>query len=73
MSTIVNGRAVERGTEVTIKGLRGRYVYQYMNPDGSGCFYGGATGHEMFRDFHLDRVARVHYKNKTRFNRSEAA
>lgn len=65
----VNGRTLDEETEVSIKGERGRFRFVgVFNGDGSGTFYGGVTGHEMFRSFHLDRISRVHNKTKLRGN-----
>lgn len=65
----VNGRILDEGTEVTIKGERGRFRYTgIVNPDGSGTFYGGMNGYGMFRAFHFNKISRVHTKNKLRGN-----
>lgn len=65
----VHGRVLEKGTEVSIKNERGRFRFVEIFPgDGSGTFYGGAHGHEMFRSFHLDRIKTVHRIDKTRAN-----
>jgi len=65
----VHGRILDRGTEVSIRNERGRFRFvEVFDGDGSGTFYGGPQGHEMFRSFHLDRIKTVHSKNKTRAN-----
>lgn len=67
-----NGRLLERGTEVSIRSERGRFRFISINRgDGSGCFYGGPTGHEMYRDFPLARVRVVHAKKRTRANTTD--
>lgn len=74
MTPKVNGRILERGTEVSIRNQRGRFRFVSVNKgDGSGCFYGGPTGHEMFRDFYLAQVRVVHAKKRTRANLAEIA
>lgn len=65
----INGRIVERGTELSVAGERGRFRFLYLNPsDGSLTCYGGVQGHEMFRAFRVERVRTVHSKSKTRGN-----
>jgi hypothetical protein len=66
----VNGRTLVAGTEVKIKGERGRFrFYQYVRSS-SGSewldFVGGPAGHEVFRSFSPDRVQTVHRISKTR-------
>ena len=62
----INGRIVESGTEVSVAGERGRFIFRHLNRDGSGTFYGGPNGYGMFRAFRLERVATVHSKPKLR-------
>lgn len=64
----VNGRNLERGTELSITGERGRFTFLKINTDGSALCWGGPTGHEKMRDFRIDRVRTVHRKNKIRKN-----
>tara|TARA_B110000503_G_scaffold82258_1_gene125568 strand:- start:5606 stop:5959 length:354 start_codon:yes stop_codon:yes gene_type:complete len=64
----INGRYVEPGTELKIKGERGRYRFMKHVVSGSGAWidvWGGPKGSESIRSFRLERVSRVHYKNKT--------
>lgn len=72
----VNGRWVERGTELSIKGERGRFRFQcrVTTPKGSSWLdvIGGVKGATMFRSFREDRVRTVHYKNKLRENVEES-
>lgn len=65
----INGRIVEVGTEVSIKGESGRFVFRYRMKNGDLTLWGGRTGHESWRSFRPNRVARVHYKSKTRSNK----
>lgn len=64
----INGRNVEPGTELKIKGERGRFrfIKYVVAPEGSWIDVWGGTKHaQQLRSFRLDRVARVHYKNTT--------
>jgi hypothetical protein len=64
----INGRNVEKGTELKIKGERGRFrfVKHVVAPSGEWIdVWGGPKGSESLRSFRLERVSRVHYKNKT--------
>ena len=65
----INGRNVAPGTELKIVGERGRFRFMRVvrKPDGKEWLdvWGGAKGSEQWRSFKLERVARVHYKNKT--------
>jgi hypothetical protein len=65
----VNNRIIEVGTEVSIKGESGRFIFRYQHRNGDITVWGGRTGHESMRSFRLNRVARVHYKSKTRTNK----
>jgi hypothetical protein len=66
----INGRYVTKGTELKIRGERGRFrFFQYVKTekgvewiDVLGALKGSASG---FRSFAPDRVKTVHYKNKT--------
>lgn len=67
----VNGRAVEPGTELSIKGEKGRFQYRYpiLNEDGDVTgvtVYGGPSGRSTYRSFSLDRIRTVHRITKTR-------
>lgn len=66
----VNGRWVEQGTELSIKGERGRFRFQHRVTTPSGSVWlnviGGVKGATMFRAFAQDRVRVVHWKNKLR-------
>ena len=62
---IINNRHVTSGSEVSIKGERGRFrfIHKVIRPE-RGVewldFWGGPKGHEQHRSFRQDRVRRVH-------------
>lgn len=66
----VNGRTIEPGTELSIRGVSGRFTFRWMTGDDITC-WGGRTGHEMYRTFPIDRIRRVHTKPKLRKNQKE--
>lgn len=60
---VINSRKVVRGTELKIKGERGRFRFIKHVDTGTKQWidvYGGLKGHEMLRSFPEDRVMRVH-------------
>lgn len=64
----INGRNVVPGTELKIKGERGRYRFMHLIRNGDKEWidvWGGPKGADQWRSFTLDRVTRVHYKNQT--------
>ena len=61
----INGRHIEPGTELSIHGESGRFVFRWMTGDHLTC-WGGRQGHEKFRTFAVDKVKRVHSKPKMR-------
>jgi len=64
----VNGRLVQKGTELKIQGERGRFRFiQYVKTPTSDWIdvWGGTNNHEQMRSFKLERIKTVHYKNKT--------
>ena len=76
-SMVVNGRHVEKGTEISIKDERGRYqfVRHVYNPRVDVEWIdvvGGRKGVKEFRSFRPDRVKRVHWKNKMRPSKDSA-
>lgn len=68
-SAIINGRNLSPGTEVSIRGARGRFrfIKRVVNEDGVEWldFWGGAKKHEAFRSFYPDRVRTVHRIKQT--------
>jgi len=72
----INGRNLVRGTEVTIRGERGRFrfVKHVYNPKTNTEWVdvvGGVSGYEMGRSFRPDRVKVVHNKKKTRKSKED--
>ncbi len=64
-----NGRHVEPGTELSIRGERGRFKFVAHVLTDSGEWldvWGGTDGQQAFRAFALDRVTTVHTKPKLR-------
>jgi len=60
-----NGRRIEPGTELSITGEPGRFIFRWLTGNDLTC-WGGRTGHEKYRSFPIERVRRVHSKAKTR-------
>lgn len=65
----VNGRHLTPGTEVSIRGERGRFRFLKRVTRDSGAewldFWGGPKKCEQWRSFRADRVKRVHRINTT--------
>ena len=65
----INGRNVSPGTELKIKGVRGRFrfIKHVLTPAGAEWIdvWGGPKGGETWRSFRPDMVKTVHYKNQT--------
>lgn len=69
---LINGRHVVKDTELSIKGERGRFRFIQQVTNGETTWIdvvGGTKGSKQMRSFYLDKVRRVHYKNKTREGR----
>ena len=67
----INGRNVAVGTELSIKGERGRFRFlKHMATATTEWIdvWGGPSGREQMRSFRPDRVKTVHYVNKTDIN-----
>lgn len=67
----INGRWVTAGTEMSIIGERGRFLFvkHVQTPTAEWVdVIGGATGHKAMRSFRSERVKRIHWKNKIRGN-----
>ncbi|AXH46879.1 hypothetical protein I5G67_gp041 [Mycobacterium phage Aminay] len=66
----INGRQLARGTEVSIRGQRGRYRFLYGERTDEGKvvlhFMGGPAGRERLRSFYPERVKTVHRVERTR-------
>jgi hypothetical protein len=72
--TTVHGRKLVKGTEISIKGERGRFnfVRHVYNPKIDSEWLdvvGGPSGYKTMRSFSIDRVRRVHNKVKTKEGR----
>jgi len=70
-TTIIHGRNVEKGTELSIQGERGRFHFlrHVYNPELDVEWIdliGGKNGVREFRSFRPERVKRVHWKRKMR-------
>lgn len=68
----IHGRHVIKDTELSIIGERGRFRFLKQITNGDKVWIdvvGGAKGAKQMRSFHLDKVRRVHYKNKTKEGR----
>jgi hypothetical protein len=65
-----NGRHVAPGTELSVRGERGRYRFLAHVYTEAGCewidTYGGPPNREAFRSFSLARITTVHAKPKAR-------
>lgn len=64
----VNGRLVQKGTELKIRGERGRFRFiQHVKTETADWIdvWGGTNNHEQTRSFRLEQIKTVHYKNKT--------
>lgn len=60
----VQGRALEPGVEVSIRGKRGRFRYLRATTTSEGQmvldFIGGTDGRETWHSFYPERVTRIH-------------
>lgn len=66
---VANGRHITPGTEVSIRGERGRFRFIKHVTRDSGAewldFWGGPKGAENWRSFSGDQIRRVHRIEKT--------
>ena len=66
----INGRRVAKGTELSIKGERGRFRFLRLVVTCKGStwidVYGGKSGHETIRSFHPSKVKTVHRISRLR-------
>ena len=62
----INGRHLERGTEVSISGERGRFRFFQAVVNGKSEWIDVIDRDRKVRSFYPDRVKRVHYKKKLR-------
>jgi hypothetical protein len=67
-----NGRIITPGTELSFKGVKGRFRFQRMVTHADGRVwldvFGGPENHEMLRSFGVDRIKTVHRIAKKRSN-----
>ena len=64
----INGRNVTMGTELKIRGVRGRFrfVKKVTTPTAEWIdVWGGPKGAESMRSFRVGKIKTVHYKNQT--------
>lgn len=62
-----NGRLVERGTEITVRGHgRMRFLEIVTNTETGAQWIDCVDKNKSIRSFRPDEVKRVHYKNKIR-------
>jgi Na+-transporting NADH:ubiquinone oxidoreductase subunit NqrF len=71
---VIHGRHVKQGSELSIKGERGRFnfIKHVLNPKTGSEWVdvvGGAAGYKTLRSFHVDKIRRVHSKAKTKAGR----
>lgn len=68
----IHGRELHPGTEVSIRGERGRFRFMRATTTSSDRivfdFIGGAAGHECWRSFYPERVKTVHRVSRNRKN-----
>jgi len=62
----INGRHLERGTEVSISGERGRFKFFQVVTSGKSEWIDVIDRDRKVRSFYPNRVKRVHYKKKLR-------
>lgn len=71
----VNGRLVQAGTEISVKGERGRFRFVNLTRTPQGVEWveviGGPKGAAKWRSFRADKIRTVHVK-KTTITGSEA-
>lgn len=65
---MINGRHVKPGTELKVTGWTGRYQFVKYVKTEKGIEWVDLVGGDVFRSCSLDRIKRVHYKNKTDAN-----
>lgn len=69
-SVTVNGVPLEPGTEVSIRGKRGRFKFLRASTTADQQivldFIGGTIGHENWHSFYPDRITNVHKSTSMR-------
>ena len=62
---MINNRWVEKGTEITVTNQgRFKFLSAVRNVETGAEWIDCVNKHHQVRSFHVDRVKRVHYKNK---------
>jgi len=51
----IDWTTIERDTEISVSGVRGRFLFQGVNADGSVSVYGGTATIQMMRSFRAER------------------
>ncbi|AYQ98525.1 hypothetical protein I5G71_gp39 [Mycobacterium phage Patt] len=68
----VHGKVLTPGTEVSVRGERGRFRFVKASTTSSGRqvldFIGGPAGREQWRSFYPERIKTVHRIARTRQN-----
>ncbi len=67
----INGRNVSKGTELKVRGERGRFRFLEKVETGTTEWlnvWGGPKGSEHLRSFRVEQVKTVHVKNQTDAN-----
>jgi hypothetical protein len=71
----INGRNVEAGTEISVKGERGRFRFlrKVTTPTASwiDCI-GGRKGYETYRSFETSKIKTIHRKNTLRTQKAKS-
>jgi hypothetical protein len=68
---VINNRRVSRGTELSIRGERGRFKFFKYVVNGDKEWIDVIDKFKAVRSFRVDDVKRVHYKNKMRVAKTE--
>lgn len=63
---MINGRHVGRGTEISIRGERGRFRFYKHVVNGDKEWIDVIDKYKAFRSFRPEQVKRVHWKKKIR-------
>ncbi|WRQ08333.1 hypothetical protein JDBV13_00085 [Mycobacterium phage june] len=68
----VHGKVLTPGTEVSVRGERGRFRFVKASTTSTGRqvldFIGGPAGYEQWRSFYPERIKTVHRIARTRAN-----
>lgn len=64
MEKKIDWTTVEVGTEVKVKGERGRFTFLKVYDNGDISVFGGANGKNMYRAFTADRCRPIYRRTK---------